>query len=68
MTADATAVWAEQEVAHALALPEYGTPEWHNLEPADGRRLASLILAAEAWRLQRADGRRGVPARTMTAA
>jgi hypothetical protein len=68
VTADTTAVWAEQEVAHLVGLPEYGTPEWHNLEPDDGRRLASLILAAEAWRLQRTDGRRDVPARTMTAA
>jgi len=55
VTADETAVWAQREVGQLLAVPVYGSKLWLDLEPADPRRMAALILAAEAWRHQGGD-------------
>lgn len=50
---DETGAWAQREVGDLLAVPLYGSPEWLALEPADGRRMAALIIAAEQWRTGR---------------
>lgn len=31
-------------------IPIYGSPDWHALEPADPRRFAAAVAAAECWR------------------
>lgn len=31
-------------------IPIYGSHEWHQLEPTDPRKFASVVRAAEAWR------------------
>ncbi|MFP8904809.1 hypothetical protein [Streptomyces atacamensis] len=61
-TTDPAALWAEAQVT-ALApgstpAPEYGTPEWLALPPADPRRAAALITAAEQWRRHTAEQHR----------
>jgi len=53
---DETAAWALAEVAVLTTVPEYGSPEWHGLEPSDPRRQASLVVAAERWREAQAGG------------
>ncbi|MCC3652728.1 DUF2742 domain-containing protein [Streptomyces sp. S07_1.15] len=47
---DQTAQWAATEIGHLTTAPTYGTPAWLALDPADPRRQAALIQAAEAWR------------------
>lgn len=32
-------------------IPVYASPEWEALDPTDPRRFASVVRAAEAWRL-----------------
>jgi Protein of unknown function (DUF2742) len=36
-------------------LPVYGSPEWDALDPLDPRRFASVVRAAECWRLDGTD-------------
>jgi hypothetical protein len=36
-------------------LPTYGSAEWEALPPADPRRFASVVRAAEAWRTEGTD-------------
>lgn len=54
MTADpgeCTALWAEARMLYfAKSFPEYGSPEWRELPPDSGARLASVLEAAELWR------------------
>lgn len=47
---DETASWVREELAALAAVPEYGSAEWHLLEPLDPRRQAALVIAAERWR------------------
>lgn len=45
--------WAKtliQRGRDAGQLFEYGSPAWDKLPPSDPRRIASCVLAAEAWR------------------
>lgn len=51
--ADPVAEWARRVVVDARqrgAVPRYGTPAWCGLAPTDPRRLAAVVVAAEAWR------------------
>lgn len=44
--------WATSTIRAARALgplPRYGAPEWLNLDQADPRWLAAIVVAAEAW-------------------
>ncbi|MGH8774815.1 MAG: DUF2742 domain-containing protein [Jiangellaceae bacterium] len=36
-------------------IPIYGSPEWEGLDDFDPRRIASVVRAAEAWRLDGTD-------------
>jgi hypothetical protein len=35
--------------------PIYGSPEWETLDPTDPQRFASVVRAAECWRLEGTD-------------
>jgi hypothetical protein len=50
MGVDETGSWAREELAVLSTVPEYGSPEWHRLEPGDPRRQAAVVVAAERWR------------------
>jgi hypothetical protein len=50
MGVEETGSWAREELVHLAEVPEYGSAEWHSLEPSDPRRQAGLVIAAERWR------------------
>lgn len=52
---EAATAWAEHQVttladgAEEWMVPAYGSPDWNRLPPADPRRFAAVIEAAERW-------------------
>lgn len=47
-------LWARQLTANATGpVPEYGTPAWVELPDDSREKVASCVLAAEAWRTRR---------------
>jgi hypothetical protein len=49
---DAMALWASAQITalNAGDLPQYGTKAWQALDPADPKRAAAILTAAEQWR------------------
>jgi len=50
---EAAGLWAEAQITALVPqghIPEYGSPDWLALAPADPRRTAAVITAAEQWR------------------